>query len=229
MFATILVSPHHDDAAFSVGAMAALGMLEGPVLLVTVFSLSQFAPFLPRTRSVDEITAHRSDEDSRFASFIGATTKNLGLADAPLRFPGEELDSLISDAEADTVLVPALALQLQELVTAHCSNVLLSPMGHGRHVDHLTVRAACDAVTGCEVRYYIDQPYAGLLPRERAIGGYSRLLDLNLEEQIRHLKSKIARFYRSQPASHRMIQLLTAGGISDAIVESLWKIKIRQN
>jgi len=203
-------------------------MLDRPLLLVTVFSRSNFAPILPPTRSVEEITADRSDEDSRFASFIGAATKNLGLADAPLRFPNQTIDSLISGAKADTALIPALALQIQELVVNHSSNVLLSPMGHGRHVDHLTVRAACDAVTGCEVRYYLDQPYAGVLPSKCEIGGYSRLLDLNLQERNRHLKLKIAGFYPSQPAARRMMQLLTVAS-NEAIVESLWKIKIRQN
>ena len=222
MIKTILVSAHHDDVALSIGAMVALGIIKRPMLLATVFSKSAFAPNLTFSHSIEEVTSIRFKEDSRFASFIGAKRINFGLKDAPIRFPNVAFETLVTNANVDQSLVPKISLQIQKLVTANDCSTLLIPFGYGGHTDHLTVRAACEEVDACEILYYLDQPYAGLLPRNFKIPGFTCIFSLELDEKISSLKLKIAEFYPSQPAADKMARLLTAYA-SKYIIESLWK------
>ena len=105
----VLVSPHPDDAAFSVGGLLSGGALGSLVLGVTVFTRSQATtygepaltralgaplnllssqPRVNRLRQkirVLEVTRLRRLEDARYFKAIGVPRMDLNLLDAPLR------------------------------------------------------------------------------------------------------------------------------------------------
>ena len=78
---TILVSPHPDDVALSIGGSVLSGVLKPPLLLVTVFSVGGWSPFYHGNYQVDRISSLRADEDASFAEAIGAGRVDLGLTD----------------------------------------------------------------------------------------------------------------------------------------------------
>ncbi len=147
MSATLLVlSPHLDDAALSVGA--ALAAREG-VVVATVFS------------RVDD--PRRAAEDRAALDILGARPVHLGLDDAPLRGIAKTWAALCGTA-LPPELVRGLAARLDALVDELRPEAVWAPLACGGHVDH---RATADAALAWRARragpplsLYEDRPYA---------------------------------------------------------------------
>lgn len=81
---TLLVSPHPDDIAYSVGGALVSDFFERPILIVTVFSRSLTALYYRESRNARLITEIRSKEDEVFAHRTSSHLLRLGFADANL-------------------------------------------------------------------------------------------------------------------------------------------------
>lgn len=81
---TLLVSPHPDDIAYSVGGALVADFFERPILIVTVFSKSLTALYYHGSRNVNLITELRGEEDDVFAHQTSSHLLRLGFADANL-------------------------------------------------------------------------------------------------------------------------------------------------
>ena len=156
----LLVSPHPDDIAWSLGAT--VRRLPNPHVL-TVFSKTVYAPASP-SHGTDAASAVREAEETAWAALVGATVRRRGLPDASLR--GYDDDTEMG-ATPDPDIVYAVTDLVRAEIAAVAPELVLAPLAVGGHVDHEAVRLAVAACGGePEVLWYEDLPYAhGSAPR----------------------------------------------------------------
>ena len=158
----LAVSPHLDDAAFSVGAtLAALAGDGHEVTVVTCFTRSvpdpsgfalacQLDKGLPP--DVDYMALRRAENDAAMA-VLGASPVYLGLPEAPHRGYTIAAD-LFAGVHEDDQVWRSLGAALE----GHDADLWLAPQALGGHVDHLQVLRA---VAGLDrpVLWWRDSPY----------------------------------------------------------------------
>jgi LmbE family N-acetylglucosaminyl deacetylase len=158
----LAVSPHLDDAAFSVGGtLAALAADGHDVTVVTCITASVPDPAgfaldcqLDKGLPADaDYLALRRDEDTAAMSVLGARPVYLGLPEAPHRGYGSA-----SDLFAGVLVVDAVWRSLAAALEGHDADLWLAPQALGGHVDHLQVLRA---VAGLHrpVLWWRDSPY----------------------------------------------------------------------
>ena len=162
MFELTILSPHRDDAAFSLSiALFCWSKLPIQLTVVNFFTQSEYAPHALSTR-ISTISSLRKREDRSALRSIDRRIrlKSLDLLDAPLRFgiPADatsrpDIAALQSSAEIDT---------LAEGVRKYFAHgLVLAPLALGDHVDHLAVkRAALVNSKHYNLGFYEDLPYA---------------------------------------------------------------------
>ncbi|WP_245177409.1 PIG-L family deacetylase [Geodermatophilus sp. DF01_2] len=178
----LAVSPHLDDAAFSVGGtLAALVAAGHEVTVLTCFTASvpQPAGFALACQldkgvpaDVDYLALRRA-EDAAAMAVLGATPGYLGLPEAPHRGYTSAADLFAGVHPGDDVwrsLTAALA--------GHDADLWLAPQALGGHVDHLQVLRA---VAGIDrpVLWWRDSPYVlrdpAAVPGPDLPGGLARV------------------------------------------------------
>ena len=179
----IVLSPHHDDAAFSLGATLAGA---GAGLLVNLFTRSAHrasvrAPLLPPAELVATVSAERQAEDEAFTAGLRLERLDLGL-------DGPELMGLrFRDPGCVGASLAALRAPLSALLTEWVAAgpvTLFCPAGIGGHGNHLATRqvvieALPELAGRARVLFYEDLPYAsrwtarrdGLSDLRSALGG----------------------------------------------------------
>jgi LmbE family N-acetylglucosaminyl deacetylase len=154
----LLVSPHPDDIALSLGATLGCSLNPMHCHLVTVFSDTDWLnPSGEQHRSL--ATQVREFEDLAFSESLGMRRTALELRDFPLRTGRLPVDACF--ALVDEGLVEIVRRSLERLVTG--ATAVLAPLGVGRHVDHLVCKAAADALMSdprCSIWHYEDMPYS---------------------------------------------------------------------
>ena len=158
----LAVSPHLDDAAFSVGGtLARLADAGHDVTVATCFTRSVpdprgFALACQTDKGLGpevDYMALRREEDRAATAVLGVRALHLDLPEAPHRGYGsaaELFTGMRSDDEVWRELVPLL-LGLRV-------DVLLAPQGLGGHVDHLQVLRVVSGL-GRPVLWWRDAPY----------------------------------------------------------------------
>jgi LmbE family N-acetylglucosaminyl deacetylase len=158
----LAVSPHLDDAAFSVGGtLAALADAGHEVTVVTCFTRSvpdptgfalacQLDKGLPA--DVDYLALRRAENAAAMA-VLGATAVDLDLPEAPHRGYTSAAD-LFAGVHEDDQVWRSLGAALE----GHDADLWLAPQALGGHVDHLQVLRA---VAGLDrpVLWWRDSPY----------------------------------------------------------------------
>ena len=172
----VLVSPHLDDAVFSVGGlMAALTDEEHELHLVTCFTRSVLNPtgFALACQLDKGLTAEvdymelRRQEDTVACQRLKAQPIWLDLPEAPHR-GYESAPALFEDIHEADQVQSALVRRLQEVVDPLTPDLILSPVGIGNHVDHQQVKRAVDTLRERSIdtsflRWY-DEPYLSRHP-----------------------------------------------------------------
>jgi LmbE family N-acetylglucosaminyl deacetylase len=158
----LLLSPHLDDAAFSLGAT----LLDGRIAAGTVVNVytASCCTADDGDDDVARVSARRGAEDAAFFAALPARlhTVCLGLLDAPLRRGiAETAVCTVPSSGRDQDEIVSLAAALRPLRQG--AGLLLAPLGVGGHVDHRVAHgAAClMAGEGWPVAFYEDLPYAG--------------------------------------------------------------------
>ncbi len=177
----LILSPHRDDAAFSL-SIAITNWLAArhTVTILNVFTRSLNAPFsdadfVHENDRLSYVSAMRLREDELFLQRLthdlprSAKTNlqlfDLNLKDAPIRLrcAPEEVSDVQANPEDPAIEKIRKALTRQ----SEFGNIeaLVIPLALGRHVDHLTVReAALTATQGLPCAFYEDLPYATTHP-----------------------------------------------------------------
>jgi len=176
------VSPHLDDAAFSVGGtLAALADAGHEVTVVTCFTASVPGPTgfalacqLDKGLPVGvDYMALRRDEDAAALTVLGAAPLHLDLPEAPHRGYTSAPDLFAGVHDGDDVW-----RSVRERLADVPGDLWLAPQALGSHVDHLQVLRAV-AGTGRPVLWWRDSPYVlrepGAVPGPDLPGGLTPL------------------------------------------------------
>ena len=158
----LAVSPHLDDAAFSVGgALALLADAGHEVSVVTCFTASVPGPtgFALACQTdkglgpeVDYMAVRRA-EDAAAQAVLTTTAVHLPLREAPHR-GYDSAAALFAGVRSDDLVWQELAALLQDLQ----ADLWLAPQGLGAHVDHLQVVRAVAALER-PTAWWRDAPY----------------------------------------------------------------------
>lgn len=205
----VVLSPHYDDAAFSLGATLAAA---GSGLVANLFTRGAHralarAPVLPPAELVAEVSALRLAEDRAFTERLGLQRLDLGLDEPALLGMGIR-DPRCLELSREALRGPLLAALAEW--TAARPVTLFCPAGIGGHANHLATRAlvieALPRLSGrARVLFYEDLPYAGhwrqrragLADMRRALPGY-RLLRRTHTVSDPAAKLGLIRLYASQ-------------------------------
>ena len=166
----LAVSPHLDDAAFSVGgALAVLADAGHDVTVLTCFTASGPAPtdFALACQTdkglgpeVDYMAVRRA-EDAAAQAVLGTAAAHLPLREAPHR-GYDSPAALFAGVRPDDVVWRDLAALLEP----YEADLWLAPQGLGAHVDHLQVVRAVAAL-GRPTAWWRDAPYVLTQPDAR--------------------------------------------------------------
>lgn len=162
----VAISPHLDDAAFSVGGLLAACARKGDrVTILTCFTGNVAAPsgfalacqLDKGLRPEIDYMALRRAEDVAACAAIGAEPVHLPLLEAPHRGYASAPELFATRRPDDAVLAP-LTKALASQIVALSPDLLLGPLAIGNHVDHWLVRDALAAI-GAPVLLWEDWPY----------------------------------------------------------------------
>ena len=164
----LVLSPHLDDAAFSVGPLIAGATRDRPVTVATAFTESVaeprgFALACQTDKGLPpeaDYMALRRREDIEWATHLGATTMHGPFREAPHR-GYDSAEALFSGIHSADCIGEALAGWLSATIAEQEPALVFLPLGVGSHVDHLWLRQAAEtALPDALPRvYFADQPY----------------------------------------------------------------------
>ncbi len=157
-YRAIFVSPHLDDAVFSCGGLMGKLLLEGPVLVLNLFT--KYLSDLKIHGAV--LGAERYQEELDAARFLGFESRNMDELDAPFRRDGyRQLGNLFRPPVPEDI---AWLLQLRQKLFGLLAEVdfeqIYVPLGIGWHVDHVVTHLVFEPwAQKPQLLYYEDAPY----------------------------------------------------------------------
>lgn len=190
----LVISPHRDDAAFSLTLTIQSWLQQGHrVTVLNCFTRSDYAPFadaghVHRNDLVSFISALRLREDEswrRQQKSDSLQLLDLNLKDAPLRLRCllEEICSRTVDPEDRALNRIASALDQMD------ADAIVLPLALGGHVDHRTaMQAALVKARSMDVAFYEDLPYAAWPSITSGIELYTKDLATSLGEHLTPVK-----------------------------------------
>ena len=165
----LVLSPHRDDAAFSLSLSITHWLACGHrVTILNVFTRSLYAPYSDaETVHVNDrlsyVSALRRREDESFLKQVaGATMVDLNIKDAPIRLHCDS--SIVCDMEVnpEDTAIPKIRKAIAAQAKAnHAFTALVLPLALGHHVDHRVARdASLPLSTELPCAFYEELPYA---------------------------------------------------------------------
>ena len=148
----IVISPHPDDAAFSIGGLLSK-LKNNYILLITCFNQSCVREKADATIT----TSIRSREDEFYSKFIGAGIIRLGLHDTSIR---TNIGAEIRSKDEEMLVRSSLTDRLTSKVNQFRKPIVFVPLAIGGHPDHLHCREAAilNLTKHCLI-FYEDLPY----------------------------------------------------------------------
>jgi LmbE family N-acetylglucosaminyl deacetylase len=158
----LVISPHVDDAAFSLAATLKVLVAAGSaVQIVNCFTLSRYAPFSGAKSKISALTRRRHEEEA-FLHYLGGNSSSvdLGLVDAPAR-TGAGLRGMMASHLPLKELSETVAMLAASLDDVDDDTAIISPLAIGDHSDHYIARqAAMLKYHDRPIAFYEDLPYA---------------------------------------------------------------------
>jgi LmbE family N-acetylglucosaminyl deacetylase len=208
--ATLILSPHCDDAPISVGAALMVGYLGPAPTVSVVYSRSRFSKDFPGNGPEKEITALRNQEELEAARMAGYEVEFWGFGEPSTR-KGYTQPSDIFDPAKRPRADESWERVLLAIDAAVCNHrgLVMGPLGCGGHIDHLIVReaflAACVKHPRLSVGFYEDLPYSNRLSDEDVLAliptPAGRRLSPHLVTEGLEKKRLLVQVYRSQRTS----------------------------
>jgi LmbE family N-acetylglucosaminyl deacetylase len=165
---SLLVSPHYDDIALSIGGIISLGYFSNSTLL-TVFTKSKFALHYEFGGIEKKTSEKRRIENEHYCSFVELKKIDCSFSDTTLR-GYKDLEGIyqVDNPKIDPIF-GSVKRKLKNEIKQNSFNNIICPLGIGNHVDHLIVTNAIEEIVeeiDLDVFFYEDLPYAGLISLE---------------------------------------------------------------
>jgi LmbE family N-acetylglucosaminyl deacetylase len=226
----LLLSPHADDVAYSIGGIVAQLSMQSDLRLMTIFSQSGWA--LPQAlgeKSADAISAVREQEDRAYCARRQIDYDFLTCPDSFVM--GYDEESELSIVATDDPRTEGVVNSVRNAVARWVPQLVIAPCGLGGHVDHQIVRIAADMLHHVEVLYYEDVPYSSNLllselERQLAVQGLTPAVTADIEIVLESKYEDMWGYSSQTSASTISEMLLHAGrvGIGTArYAERLWR------
>jgi len=155
----LLLSPHPDDIAWSLGGtLARMRGAGAEPHVLTFFTRTRYAPTHPAHGDRLEVSRVREEEERAWARANGVLLHRATLDDSSLR--GYDDDTELG-AEPAADVVSKVARHVETVLSEVDPGLVLVPLAAGGHVDHAAVRiAAAKLVPPALLAWYEDLPYA---------------------------------------------------------------------
>jgi len=226
----LLLSPHADDIAYSIGGIVAQLSMRADLRLMTIFGHSGWAlPQASCEKSASAISAEREREDR---AYCARRRIDYDLLPCPDSFVmGYDNATELSIAAADDPRTEGVVNLIRNAVARRVPQIVLAPCGLGGHVDHQIVRIAADALDHVEILYYEDVPYSSSLPlpeleRQLAVQGLTPAMTADIEVVLQS-KYEDMWGYRSQTSASTVAGMLLhasrVGADTARYGERLWR------
>jgi len=155
----LLLSPHPDDIAYSIGGLVAKIASAATFDLLTIFSRSGWAnPVALRRAGPASIGAVRSAEDAAFCARHGIQRSELGFADSSLCGYDDRTERSANPEDDPRTQMVARAIQCHH--SRSRAQIVFAPAAIGGHIDHKIVFGAASSLQTAEVVVYEDIPYS---------------------------------------------------------------------
>lgn len=158
---TILVSPHSDDIAYSIGGSLLQDFLFRPILMVTVFPKSNYSPCIRKGNS-ETISNMRHLEDVEFTNKLNIEFKSFHFSEPSLRGYSDRDIFSNNNPNSDPIYMEVYYC-LSELIKSYKCKLIVSPIGLGKHIDHVIVSDICYKISkenNIKIIFYEELPYA---------------------------------------------------------------------
>jgi LmbE family N-acetylglucosaminyl deacetylase len=159
---TLVLSPHFDDAALSVGGSLAARLFPKPVWIFTVFGVSNYTQSRFHIDS-SWVTSVRRCEERRYATALGLFHGSAKFKEAGLRI-GSTFESIFRGPGTLNPRKPAhFDRVIEHVIRGYDPRFVLCPAGIGNHWDHLLLCEAGRRIKlepDLTVLFYEDLPYA---------------------------------------------------------------------
>ena len=165
----LVLSPHLDDAAFSVGPLLAKLSGRTKIVVATVFTktesnLSDFALACQLDKGIPaeiDYMAVRRKEDMEWSKRIGAAALHGAFAEAPHR-GYESVKALFGPILKTDMLGDSVGEWFIDLAETLKPRAILCPIGVGDHIDHIWVRKIAEDLFHQKIPlfFFKDQPYS---------------------------------------------------------------------
>ena len=206
----VVVSPHLDDAALSMGSAMLSAAKHTPFLVVDVFSTVSWWRFDLSEGILSRVQTTRDAEEERVIRLTNSQLRRWGLPEAPLRgYPLKEIFTTPRKPEAAGTH-EMIRTRVYDLALEKPGERWFLPLGIGNHIDHRIARdAALDGlrdanVPGKSVAFYEDLPYAAQQPGVQDFSGFLQnilpeaRLEILVRTKVESSKPRLLRFYYSQ-------------------------------
>ena len=202
----IILSPHLDDAALSIGSyMLAMGRTGRGFDLIDVFSTVSWWRHDLKPEILPTVQRTRDSEEHWIAHLTGSKLEKWALGEAPLRtYPLKEIFTTARKEEA-AATHQIIRRKVADRAQQNPKQDWILPLAIGNHIDHRIAREAGldglrDAgVSPTQISFMEDLPYAAQTP---GVKDYSNFLD----EIISGCKLKIKFEWPVTKEKHRLLQ-----------------------
>lgn len=201
-FDTIILSPHLDDAIFSLGGILQAQMV-GKAKVINIYTQSRYT--IHGLGERQEVTRTRLKEDASAMGRLGVTKEDWGFPDSTLKsiYPTEKsyLDPRVK-LENDPSFFP-LQDRIRRLVKTMGEDTLFfAPLGLGNHVEHRIVTAICLGIPALHDRLvlYEDGSYFedGMGMAAQLASQQGRAIALTIKAGPFDWKAQLIKCYQSQ-------------------------------
>jgi len=197
----LVLSPHLDDAAFSVGPLLAQLSGRARIVVATVFTktvskLTDFALSCQLDKGIPaevDYMAIRRKEDIEWSKRIGVEILHGPFMEAPHRGYQSAKDLFGPVLETDR-LEDLLGKWFVDLAEKLKPSAIFCPIGVGNHIDHIWVRKVAEGLFHCKIPMFLfkDQPYSSKF-NSFCINDYSNIEHLWREGKVPLCCSSISR------------------------------------
>ncbi len=229
----VVVSPHRDDASFSLGlSMEHWLRSQHRVDVLNCFTKSVYAPFsdaenMHSNDRLSFVSALRKREDHAWNKLLGGSlgVTDLDLLDAPLRLACGVDEVLTMELRPGDRALARVEGALRKIVTKSQAGqvALVVPLAIGGHIDHrITHNAALATLSAANLplAFYEDLPYAARLEHvgqiaDLAAGTGQHLEPCFTQEAVEDLPSAIRRKFRMAECYDSQVDNDTAHQIAE--------------